>query len=114
MYTGLASQGHNIHTDLVFDTLKVKASGDRSEIEKRAQEKLINLGTYSDGSVCPEKQYYNNSTFTVYSKHYTHVHTYMYTHTCTHVHTYICTHIHMYTHTYMYVHTYMIHSIHTV
>ena len=56
MYAGLASHGHSIDNDLVFDTLKVKASGDRSEIEKRAQEKLINLGSYSDGSVCPEKQ----------------------------------------------------------
>ncbi|KAL5016215.1 hypothetical protein ScPMuIL_005804 [Solemya velum] len=48
---GVTRAGHDIKTDLFFDTFKFKPGSSQQEIRERAREKQINLRYYNDGHV---------------------------------------------------------------
>ena len=48
---GLLTLGHSIGEDLVFDTLRVKVSGDSGAVLERARGMRINLRDFGDGSI---------------------------------------------------------------
>ncbi|MBO6512792.1 MAG: aminomethyl-transferring glycine dehydrogenase, partial [Phycisphaerales bacterium] len=48
---GLLDAGHEIGEDLVFDTLRVKVSGDAGKVLQAARDRRINLRDYNDGTL---------------------------------------------------------------
>ncbi|KAL4235543.1 hypothetical protein ACF0H5_003940 [Mactra antiquata] len=48
---GIKTAGHTVHTQTFFDTLKITPNIKQSEIQSKAEDKMINLRYYIDGDV---------------------------------------------------------------